>query len=76
MRWTVRRATEANSLISRGIYVIAVNGANRSGTTTFMIDGRNIGNVKLILEERHLEYNEGHFTDHFDHYDVHIYKLD
>jgi len=73
--WTIRQVTEGNSLIQPGTYLIVANGTNCSGRATFMLDGGNTGNVKLILEERHLECNEGHLTDHFEPHEVHIYNL-
>lgn len=73
--WTVREVNEGNLLIPAGTYLIAINGDTNPGRATFNFNNRDIGNVKVVSEERVLQTAKGSFSDSFAPYEVHIYGL-
>ena len=73
--WTVRHVTQGDSLIQAGTYVIAVSGANRTGTATFELKQNDASKVRVVLENRVLAVTNGFFSDSFGPYQVHIYGL-
>jgi hypothetical protein len=73
--WTVRQVAEGKSLIQAGTYLIVVNGTDRSVTATFELR-RTTNSVEVVLEKRALAVTKGMFSDNFEPYEVHIYRLE
>ena len=55
------------------IYIFSVAMRNEPTEATFNINSGS--SVEVISEKRTIEITNGRFKDHFDGYDVHIYKI-
>ncbi len=57
------------------IYLFAVSMRQGATSATFSISNASGGVVEVIDEDRALKLEKDSFTDHFEPYDVHIYRL-
>lgn len=56
-------------------YVFAVERGNAAGEAVISVKGIESGTVDVINEDRSLEFKDGSFSDRFDAFGTHLYKI-
>jgi hypothetical protein len=57
------------------LYLFAVSMRDEATSATFTLNGFQDGLVSVIGEDRELTLSSGSFTDQFEGYEVHLYKM-
>ena len=75
---TIPKSGQVDIMVKRapdGFYVFAVEMQGRAAKAVLKIKGLRDAQAKVLGEDRDIKILNGRFTDDFDAWDVHIYKI-
>ncbi len=75
---TAPRATQVDSMVKEtqdAIYLFAVDMKGKITQASFKIEDLETGHAEVLGENRSLKIRDGRFTDRFDPWTVHLYRI-